>query len=190
MTGLVLFGVLGGAVGCRSAAPPALPDGSWQTGCAPFGKGGRHGLIASVQVEDRRLVADALLHARPDCADPTVRARYVGALHPAEGAPPGAFDHVVEQILLVIEAPSVVEHYVRTDAGCGIDHWAVGVPVEVSGRTCAPFDFPAEGTRLYDWARVDGRGLALGGLPVRWDHREPEQRPTAPHGLRFVARGD
>lgn len=184
-----------------SLAVPALPTasmaaarsaikGSWQTGCLPIGKNGRHGFITRLEIKRGRIIASSQIYAHNSCDTPTVRTAYRGKIVGMRTMSDGVidFDHDVIAITTIPDDPEVVTIYNagKPDSGCGLGGgWQLGVARSVAGRTCAPWTFPAAGTRLYERGWVAGDELRIGSFPTVWTNTAPEKRPTSPGLLVF-----
>jgi hypothetical protein len=184
-----------------SLAVPALPtasmaaarsaiEGSWQTSCLPIGKNGRHGFITRLEIKRGRISASSQIYAHNSCDTPTVRTAYRGKIVGRRAMSDGVidFDHDVIAITTIPDDPEVVTIYNagKPDSGCGLGGgWQLGVARSVAGRTCAPWTFPAAGTRLYERGWVAGDELRIGSFPTVWINTAPEKRPTSPGLLVF-----
>ena len=171
---------------------PARPtiEGSWQTGCLSIGKNGRHGFITRLEIKHGRISATSQIYAHNNCDTLTVRTDYRGRIVDMRARGDGAidFDHDVIAITTTPDDPEVVTIYNagKPDSGCGLGGgWQLGVARNVAGRTCAPWTFPAAGTRLYERGWVSGDELRIGSFPTVWTNTAPEKRPTSPGLLAF-----
>jgi len=181
--------VSGAAHGGGPAARSAI-DGSWQTGCLPIGKNGRHGFVTRLEIKRGRMTASSQIYAHSTCDTPTVHTEYRGKIVSERSAGEGVtdFDHEVEAITTTADAPDVVTIYNagNSGSGCGLSGgWQLGVARAVDGRTCAPWTFPTAGTRLYERAWIAGDELRIGSFPSVWANVAPDKRPTAPGLLVF-----
>jgi hypothetical protein len=172
------------------SAPRRAIEGIWKTECMPIGKNGRHGFITRVEITRSEFIATAQIYAHSSCDTPTVRNDYRGTLANVKPGDGGVteFDHVVKAITLTADHPEVVTIYNAGNpgSGCGMGGgWQLGVARAVDGRTCAPWTYPAIGTRLYERAWVVGDELRIGSFPNVWDNTTPEKRPTAPGTMVF-----
>jgi hypothetical protein len=170
-----------------AAARPAI-EGSWQTACQPIGKNGRHGFITRLEIKRGKITASSQVYAHNDCDTPTVRTDYRGNIIATRSGNDGVvdFDHEVVAITTTANDPEVVAIYNSSNSGCGFgDGWQLNVPRAVDGRTCAPWTFPAAGTRLYERGWIAGDELRIGSFPTVWTNTTPEKRPTSPGLLVF-----
>jgi hypothetical protein len=170
-----------------AAARPAI-EGSWQTACLPIGKNGRHGFITRLEIKRGRITASSQIYAHNSCDTPTVHTEYRGKIVGSRSGGDGVtdFDHEVLAITTTADDPEVVTIYNASNSGCGFGGvWQLGVARDVSGRTCAPWTFPAAGTRLYERGWVAGDELRIGSFPTVWTNTTPEKRPTSPGLLVF-----
>jgi hypothetical protein len=182
-----------------SVAVPALPnagvaaarpgiEGSWQTGCLPIGKNGRHGFITRMEIKRGRITASSQIYAHNNCDTPTVHTEYRGKIVGMRSGDDGVtnFDHEVVAITTTADDPEVVTIYNASNSGCGFGGgWQLGVARAVDGRTCTPWTFPAKGTRLYERGWIAGDELRIGSFPTVWTNTTPEKRPTSPGLLIF-----
>jgi hypothetical protein len=191
-----IFGLL-----TLSVAVPALPnagiaaarpgiEGSWQTGCLPIGKNGRHGFITRMEIKRGRITASSQIYAHNNCDTPTVHTEYRGKIVDMRSEDDGvtAFDHEVVAITTTADDPEVVTIYNagNTGSGCGFGGgWQLGVARAVDSRTCTPWTFPAKGTHLYERGWLAGDELRIGSFPTVWTNTTPEKRPTSPGLLVF-----
>lgn len=183
----LLLPLLTGAMAHSVPAPPPALAGTWKTGCMPMGKNGRHGMITTLTATGKTLAAVAQVYAHNDCDTPTIRTTYRATII-ATDEKGGAIDldHVVDAIEMTLDAADVVAVYNKPGSGCGFGGgWRQAVPRAVDGRTCAPFAFPAAGTRLYERVWIEGDTLRLGSFPIVWANTSPERRPRDPGGLVF-----
>ena len=165
-------------------------EGSWQTGCLPIGKDGRHGFITRLEIKRGKITASSQIYAHNSCDTPTVRTDYRGKIVDMRSGDGGVidFDHDVIAITTTADDPEVVTIYNagKPDSGCGMGGgWQLGVARNVHGRTCAPWTFPAAGARLYERGWVAGDQLRIGSFPSVWTNTAPEKRPTSPGLLVF-----
>ncbi|WP_066810636.1 hypothetical protein [Sphingomonas asaccharolytica] len=170
-----------------AAARPGI-EGSWQTGCLPIGKNGRHGFITRLEIKRGRITASSQIYAHNDCDTPTVHTEYRGKIIDVRWANDGVtdFDHEVAAITTTADDPEVVTIYNASNSGCGFGGgWQLGVARAVDGRTCAPWTFPAAGMRLYERGWIAGDELRIGSFPTVWTNTTPEKRPTSPGLLVF-----
>ncbi|HVJ02892.1 MAG TPA: hypothetical protein VM662_11970 [Sphingomonas sp.] len=166
-------------------------EGRWKTACVPIGKNDRHGFITTLEVRDDLFTAVSQLYAHSDCNTPTVRTHYSGRIHAAL-AHDGVIDvdHVVESIRMTLDDADVVEAYNKPGEGCGISGgWRLNTARPIDGRTCAPWTFPAAGTRLYERMWRTGDQLRIGSFPTVWTNTAPERRAATPGTLVFVRIG-
>jgi hypothetical protein len=173
--------------GTAPPTPRSALHGTWKTGCMPIGRNGRHGFITTLTIARGKLVAVSQVYAHANCDTPTVRTSYratIAAIR--ENGPTVDLDHVVDAVEMTANAADVVEAYNKPGSGCGFGGgWRLDVPRGIEGRTCAPFTFPAAGTRLYERVWIEGDKLRLGSFPTVWANTAPERRPTRPGGLAF-----
>lgn len=171
----------------RQSAPTHALTGVWQTGCAPVGENGRHGFVTTLELHDGWIDATSQLYARATCDTPTIRAHYRGritALRDEAGTID--LDHRVHRIDMTLQAADVVDAYNRPGSGCGFgEGWKLGVARPIAGRICAPFAFPAAGTRLYERLWIEGAELRPGNIPFTWTNTAPVLRPATPGTQRF-----
>ncbi|WP_176084909.1 hypothetical protein [Martelella sp. HB161492] len=182
--------LISGAFADAVRAAPALPEGSYRSHCMPIGKDGRHGFIAGVTIEGRKLTATAQNYAHSNCDIPTVRLSYEGALAEIAEAEGQRIDFVQKTgpFNYTLLSDDITAYYNKNSAtaGCGIDDWQTDVPRNVAGRTCAPFAFPSEGTLLKDSVWSDDDGITFARLPLDWSTRETyPETPSAIHFLRI-----
>lgn len=170
-------------------APPPRPPlvGTWKTACMPIGKNGRHGMITTLTATAETLTAASQVYARASCDTPTIRTTYRATITALDERGGGFdLDHVVEAIEMTIDSADVIEVYNKPGSGCGFGGgWQRGVTRAVAGRTCAPFAFPAAGTRLYERIWIEENRLRLGSFPIVWANTSPERRPANPGGMIF-----
>jgi hypothetical protein len=170
-----------------AAARPKI-EGSWQTGCLPIGKNGRHGFITRLEIKHGRITASSQIYAHNNCDTPTVHTEYRGKIIDMRSGDDGVtdFDHEVAAITTTADDPEVVTIYNGSNSGCGFGGgWQLGVARAVDGRTCAPWTFPAAGTRLYERGWIAGDELRIGSFPTVWTNTTPEKRPASPGLLVF-----
>jgi len=190
--------IIAGLLALPSAVPAAphggLPaarttiEGSWQTACMPIGKNGRHGFITRLEIARGKIIASAQIYAHSSCDTPTVHTDYRGTIVSIRPGSEGVtdFDHQVDAITTTPDAPDVVSIYNAGNSGCGFGGgWQLGVARAVDGRTCAPWTFPAAGTRLYERAWLASDELRIGSFPIVWDNVSPEKRSATPGLLVF-----
>jgi len=172
-----------------AAARPTI-EGAWQTACLPIGKNGRHGFITRLVIKHGVITASSQIYAHSNCDTPTVRTDYRGKIVSVRPGQDGVtdFDHEVVAITTTPDDPEVVTIYNADNpgSGCGLGGgWQLGVARAVDGRTCAPWTFPARGTRLYERAWIADGELRIGSFPSVWNNIAPEKRPTTPGLLVF-----
>lgn len=172
------------------AATRSAIEGSWRTGCLPIGKNGRHGFITRLEIKGRAMVASSQVYAHNTCDTPTVRTDYRGTIADVKNGAEGIvdFDHDVDAITTTADDPEVVTIYNAGNpgSGCGLGGgWQLGIARAVDGRTCAPWTFPAAGTRLYERAWIVADELRIGSFPNVWNNTAPDKRPVAPGLLVF-----
>jgi hypothetical protein len=165
-------------------APRSPIEGVWKSDCLPIGKNGRHGFVTRLEVKGNALTATTQIYGHNTCDNPTVSTAYRGTIVATATDDDGAFqfDHVVNAITMTADADDVVATYNASEAsGCGLGGgWKLNVARDVAGRFCAPFTFPAAGTRLYESAWFAGGDLRIGSFPIVWTNSAPDKRPTTP----------
>lgn len=170
-------------------SPPSRPSlaGTWKTACMPIGRNGRHGFVTTLTATGKTLTAVSQVYAHNSCDTPTIRTTYRAAITALdENGSAIDLDHVVDAVEMTVDAADVIAVYNKPGSGCGFGGgWQQGVPRAVAGRTCAPFNFPVAGTRLYERVWIDGGKLRLGSFPIVWANTSPERRPANPGGMVF-----
>ncbi|THD36793.1 MAG: hypothetical protein E7773_07275 [Sphingomonas sp.] len=165
-------------------APRLALDGVWKTDCLPIGKNGRHGFVTRLEISGMAVVAATQIFAHNTCDVPTVATDYRAVMVSWRTMDDGTtdFEHDVRSITMTPDAEDVVATYNASQAsGCGLGGgWKLNVARDVAGRFCAPFAFPATGTRLYERAWVSGDEMRIGSFPIVWTNTSPDRRPTTP----------
>jgi hypothetical protein len=185
---LILFAALLAANVVNSVQAEELA-GSWASGCAPIGKGGRHGLITRITIKGEVIEASARMYAKIDCQTPVLDVNYRGvALQTHKNEDSISFQHTVASITLTPLSEAVVAQYNLDDGevhGCGLKGWAPNVPKSVAGRTCDQFYFALERTTLYDTAWIANSAVQFASLPVIWTNTDADQRADKPLPARY-----
>jgi hypothetical protein len=187
-----VFALLAACLGCAqivfadnsASTNDAQLTGLWSTGCwngdgtnlsfrndATF-DGAQYSLVAQTFVE-------------PSCASPVFTTEERGsystgdAVQGPEGA--RALDVVLRASFLTLQAQEYVDYY-NEHAYCGFRDWQLGVAKDITGLTCGANQYPAAGSRFYDFYAfntVDGElRMATGYYDEDHDGSSPEARPV------------
>lgn len=163
--------------------PNSILSGQWMSDCVPIGKNDRHGQTVKIQIVNSRMTATAQIYETNSCERPTVRVNYAGVITADEfNGIYIDFQHKVEKITFTLNTDNISKYYNKNfrEAGCGMTGWKTNESRSVTGKTCAPFSFAAEGITLYDRAWINANQLRFGGFPSAWHATSDAQRPTIP----------
>jgi len=177
-----LFVVLGNAVGLADV--DSQLSGEWSPGCV-MAEDATFGLTESLTLNATDYKMVSIIAAGAGCSQPLYRMEEFGkyGVGPAVSSISGAheFNQTIEKILFTLFDAGYAQSY-NDDNWCGFSDWAVGIPKDISGRTCRQSVHPAHGATRFGIYRVDTVGgrlaLSLGRGDSTHDGQSPTRRPV------------
>jgi hypothetical protein len=171
---------IGAAIGLAAdGAHASVPDiqGSWMSGC--YVEFGRH-LKKDLYIISSQIYSSRSLYSDTGCFNLVVKLEevqgyVVEASNQVAGA--SAVDLVAQRSFLTVFDASTARLWDQAKF-CGISDWDVGIPRDVTGRSCGGHAMPKAGDKEFDLYLRDGYSkLWIGLRSASLDGSAPDKRP-------------